>query len=503
VTLDVVRNDPAAAYREALAQLGAGSPGTALPILRALHGLWPARIEVQYAFGIACIQLGDATLAEGMRALLGACHVQPALLSTLLQQGAVFLHARMSQAAIASFEVYVTKNPQHAEAWNMLGVAQNQAGRFDLAVSAFERCLSLQPLQELAWANLGNSLFRTGDRSRAMQCYERSLQISPENVETRWNRSLCLLALGRLREGLAAFEVRWLRKHHELFAGRVIHAVPRWTGSEPIQGRRILLYAEQGLGDTIQFVRYAKAVKERGARVLIEIPQSLASLISHSLGAEFTVITSGDHVGDIDYQCPLMSLPLALDSMPDSTEFKEPYLRVRDQSLEHWRSTLGPKRRLRAGIIWSGGISDPLRNVPLVTLAQFAHLNLELIGLQPELQPGDADLIAAIPNLLWLGDQIRDFDDTAALMALCDVIITVDTASAHLAGALGRPSFLMLQLGADWRWFDERADSPWYPTFSIFRQQRFGDWSSVVTNVMHALQDMVHDGEPPLGSGGL
>ena len=270
--------------------------------------------------------------------------------------------------------------------------------------------------------------------------------------------------------------------------------VPLWLGDGPIAGKTILLHAEQGYGDTIQFVRYAPRVAQLGAQVVLEVQPELARLLSGMKGMA-VVIPRGKPLPAVDLHCPLMSLPLALGTELSTVSAEVPYLAAFDRDVATWHECL-PTQRPRVGLVWAGDKwhkNDANRSMRLETLRPLLDLpQFQFVSLQLQIRPADAQLLQHCPHLLRAGAPFRDFAETAAAISQLDAVIAVDTAVAHLAGAMGKRLLLLLPFAADFRWLRKRADSPWYPTAHLIRQHRFNDWGQVVDLLRRELIHMGH-----------
>jgi len=257
-----------------------------------------------------------------------------------------------------------------------------------------------------------------------------------------------------------------------------------WDGQESLRGKSILLHAEQGLGDTIQFARYVASIERLGASVILEAQKPLVRLLT-SLQATSTVIVQGNRLPEFDFHCPLMSLPLAVGTTLNTIPAENPYLYADPENRKAWQKRLGPKPKPRVGLIWSGAVghaNDKNRSIPLEMLATLLKLDCEYHSIQKGLREGDAECLAK-SGIISHDGGLQDFLDTASLVMEMDVIISVDTSVAHLAGALGKRVWVMLPFVPDWRWMIEREDSPWYPSARLFRQPAIGDWQSVIERV--------------------
>jgi hypothetical protein len=368
-------------------------------------------------------------------------------------------------------------DPANAEVLSNRGAALRQLGRFEEALADYDRALALAPAAAEAHNNRGVALAALARYAEALAAYDRALQLDPGFDRARFNRALARLTLGDLRGGFADHEARWTGADNQF--GRPTFAQPRWTGAEPLAGRTILLHAEQGLGDAIQFARYVPQVAARGARVVLQVHRPLAPLLSQLPVAQ--VVAFEEPLPAFDLHCALMSLPLAFGTTLETIPAAVPYLRAPATHLERWRGRLGERRVPRVGLAWSGNpaqANDRNRSMPLAALAPLRECGCELVSLQKDVRAGDRAALAAM-GLADFSPELRDFADTAALARLMDLVVSVDSSVAHLAGAMARPLVVMLCHNADWRWLTERCASPWYPTAKLLRQPAAGDWNAV------------------------
>ncbi len=384
--------------------------------------------------------------------------------------------------------------PDDATALLGLGSALSSSHRHQEAVICLERALATRPGHGETLEALGNALIGLNRHAEALEQYRAARAVKPDSPELRLNEGVVLLAMGVWPEAWAWLEAR-LSIPRLLLLDRFPRNVPHWRGEADIEGKSILLQAEQGLGDTLHFVRYAPLVAARGARVVLRVQPALGKLLANQPGAD-TVISFYDAVPDVDLQCPLMSLPYAFGTRLDNVPADVPYLRVRAEYLMVWQALLGLRRRPRIGIAWSGRQHLPLRSMPLATLAPLlARPDLEFHALQQEMPAEDRAWLAAHPLVVDHSAELKDFADTAALASLMDLVVTIDTSVAHLAGALGLPVWILLPFSADARWLLDRADTPWYPTARLFRQKRHNDWVGVVAEVEKALGARMRGGD--------
>lgn len=382
-------------------------------------------------------------------------------------------------------------NPDFPSALNNLGLTLRQQGAFAEGISLLTKALTLQPNFPEALNNLGNALKDSGMLPEAISAYEQAIALKGEDPEFHHNLALALLAVGRFEEGWSKYEWRW--QSNQLAAARHDMTKPLWRG-EAAEGRTLLIRAEQGFGDTLQFCRYAPLAAARGLRVVLEVQPALVRLMESLDGVE-QVIAQGQPLPEFDLYCPMMSLPMAFHTQLDTVPGDIPYLSAKQESIDIWKNRLansGNKRKV--GLVWAGAgrqhstdiaAVDRRRSIIPVLLAPL----MDIAGIQYySLQKGGTDAPAEF-GLIDLMNECRDFADTAALIANLDLIISVDTAVVHLAGALGKPVWVLDRFDTCWRWLRDREDSPWYPTLRLFRQHKPGDWMEVVERVRSALRE--------------
>ena len=398
--------------------------------------------------------------------------------------------------ALASCDHALALQPTYPDAWSNRGNALSDMNRADDAQQSYQRALELAPAFADAWNNLGLTQVDLGEHAQALQSYERALAVNPAAAETHWNQSLCLLQLGQLEAGWKEYEWRWERSR--IKAGRRTFAQPLWLGDFSIDGKTILLHAEQGLGDTLQFCRYAGMVSKLGAKVVLEVPGELMRLMSTLEGVD-QLIEAGQALPSFDCHCPLLSLPLAFKTDLASIPSKTPYLFADSQATREWheRIAVQAEGRLKVGLVWAGGNrphvaelrkNDARRSITFERLAPILDVpNVQFFSLQKgpsALQLPHSD---SHPNVIDYTEELDDFADTAALVANLDLVISVDTSTAHLAGALDKPVWILNRFDTCWRWMLERSDTPWYAQAKLFRQPALGDWDSVIRNARDAL----------------
>ncbi len=397
--------------------------------------------------------------------------------------------------AVASYDKAIAFAPKYAEAYNNRGNAFYHLGRAEEAVASYELAIAIRPDYAEAYNNRGNALTSLQRCTPALASYDRALALKPDYAEACFNKSVLLLLMGRFAEGWRLYE--WRKKKSNPIAARD-YPQPLWLGETDVAGKTILLTEEQGLGDTIQFCRYAPLVAQRGSRVILEVPPQLTRLAA-SLSGIAQIVETGHALPAFDLHCPVLSLPLAFKTGFATIPAEIPYLKADPDQSKAWQDRLGAKTKLRVGLVWSGGVrpNQPVsvnqrRNIPLAKFAALKNPRVLFYSLQKG-QPGEAELAELKgspwngPDILDFTGAIGDFSDTAAFVDNLDLVITVDTAAAHLAGALGKPVWILNRFDTDWRWLLDRADSPWYPSARLFRQDKPGDWESVIQRVKAAL----------------
>jgi tetratricopeptide (TPR) repeat protein len=405
----------------------------------------------------------------------------------LLNNKGIALHAcRRFEQAIQAYERALALDAAHPSPWLNKGVSLHELGRYDEALSAYEKALQLKPDYAEAWCNKGNSAYQLNRPQEALEHYGRALSVDHEDADSRYGEALALLVQGRLGEGFERFECRWRKtdadvEHH--------FDTPKWLGDRPLAGKRILLWAEQGYGDSLQFCRYAPLVARMGGEVTVEVQPALKDLVA-TLG-ECAVVAQGERLEGFDYQAPLLSLPLALGTKLETIPSAVPYLRADPHKLQQWQNRMDtPGTRPRIAIACSGRPSHKNDRNRSMALSHFAPLQemASLFLVQKDLRESDRLVLGQSPGIRFLGEDIRDFQDTAAIVSLVDLVVTVDTSLAHVAGALAKPVWILLPWAPEWRWLLQRTDTPWYPTAKLFRQERMDDWHGVMGKVLHALR---------------
>jgi hypothetical protein len=461
-------------------------------------------------------------MAEALRFLSAALQVNSTSSDAMSNLGLALHASGRFDEAIASYRNALQLAPDHPEIRYNLGNSWLELGHVDEALASYDAVLARVPGHTGALVNRGNALLRLNEPGKAIASYDAALEIAPGHpriltnrghalrrldqpsealvdfaaalsaapdfAEAQFEAAMARLTLGDFARGWKQYESRWKTG---AFAGqRRSFDQPLWLGNGPVAGRTVLLHAEQGFGDTIQFIRYAPLLAGQGANVICEVQPELKPLLSQLAGV--AVVAAGEPLPAFDLHCPLLSLPLAFATQLADIPADVPYLAAPADRVALWQDRLSSGRR-RAGFVWSGSPThknDANRSIALARLAPlFDDPGVRCFSLQTELRATDRET-RGLPHLTHLGGDIHDFADTAAIISLLDVVISVDTAVAHLAGALGKPVIILLPFAADFRWMRQRADTPWYPTAKLMRQPAFGDWDVVIAGLRDELSRM-------------
>jgi tetratricopeptide (TPR) repeat protein len=399
------------------------------------------------------------------------------------------LHKQLAQhdQALLDYEKAIALKPDYAEACYNYGTTLFELDRFDPALMQLSRAIELKPDYAEAFYNRGTTLMALRRIDDALADFAKAIALKPDYPEAAWNRGFCNLLAGRWRAGWPDYERRW--QADQTPSHWHVYGRPQWTGREDIAGKKLLLHSEQGYGDTLMALRFVRPVVEMGAHVVLDAPPALRPLLEQIDGP--TLTRPGEPAPEFDLYCPLMSLPRALDVTLETVRADVPYLAAPAAHLEKWRGRLPNPAGLKVGINWAGNPTfrhDRSRSIGLSRmLPLLARSDMQFFALQKDLRDGDGELLASHPEIEALGQDIESFADSAAIISLMDLVISSDTSVVHLAGALGKPTWILLPFVPDWRWLLDRNDSPWYPTARLFRQTKLGDWSGVVERVSSEL----------------
>ena len=448
----------------------------------------PDSAEAYYNRGLTLQELKQ--LKRARASYDKAISLKPEYAEAYCDRGNVLHELGLLEEAVANYQNAIALNTEFAGAFSNRGNVLKKLGRLYEALESFDKALTIKPDYAEAYSNRGLALQELKRQEEAVASFEKAISIKPDFAEAHWNKSVTLLLMGDFEYGLKLYEWRW--KNEALALPKRNFPQPLWLGSENIAGKTILLHAEQGLGDTIQFCSYAKMVKNLGARVVLEVPPALSGLLNGLQGVD-TLVQTGQALPEFDYHCPLMSLPLAFKTELLTIPSPSPYLCADANKLEQWSAKLGERKKPRIGLVWSGSTihkNDHNRSLKLEALLSHLSKDYEYVSLQKEVRQVDAELLAG-SDIRHYGQELKDFSDTAALCALMDIVISVDTSVAHLAGAIGKPTWVLLPYVPDWRWLLDRDDSPWYESVRLYRQSEDRRWEPVLECVAKDLAILV------------
>ena len=399
-------------------------------------------------------------------------------------------NGRLAEADLLYKKVRKTE-PNNVVAIMLSGVLTFQLGQFELSLNLLSRAISLKPDFVEALNNRGSALLELKRFDEAMADYDKAISLKPDYADAHWNKSLQLLLRGEFASGWELYEWRW--KRTQLSSPIREFEQPLWLGKEDLHGKTILLHWEQGLGDTIQFSRYVQEVANLGCKTILEVQKHLFELMKGIEGVD-ELIPNGADLPPFDFYCPLMSLPLALGTTLETIPSPISYIKSTDDKLAKWSDRLRPKSKPRVGIVWSGSSvhkNDHNRSIAVEQILGAVPEGYHLVSLQKEVRENDLDVLEQSKQIQHFGAELDDFTDTAALCELMDVIVSVDTSVAHLAGAMGKPVNLLLPYDPDFRWLLNRGDSPWYPSITLFRQGPERLWEPVLMEINASLQNYV------------
>ena len=403
-------------------------------------------------------------------------------------RGAVLSELRRSNDALTSYERAIALNPSYAAAFYNRGMALHDLKRCDDALTSFDKAIALRPDYAEAHHNRAVVLRDTQRLEEAILAYSAAIRLLPDRAECYTNQGYCFLQLGRFDEGWRLHE--WRRRLRPPI-GNLSFPQPRWLGREDVSGRTLFMHWEQGFGDTIQFCRYGKFLKARGINVVMSVQDPLNRLLTQ-LSPEVSIIRQNEVPTAFDYHCPMISLPFATGTTLTTIPTQQRYISSDERLRRMWEARLPATTKPRVGVAWRGSAThknDRYRSIDLALLSSLFSADAQWISLQygeqnPKDLPWPPELISY--NKMW-----TDFADTAAVVDGLDLVITVDTSVAHLAGAMGKPTFVLLPFNADWRWLLHRDDSPWYPSVRLFRQHHTELWVDVISRVRRASLEFI------------
>jgi tetratricopeptide (TPR) repeat protein len=430
---------------------------------------------------------------EALASLDRALTLRPNLIEAMVNRGNALNSLKRYGDALLAYDRALSLHPGHAGAHYNRGATLHEMRRYQDALTSYDRALALQANYPEAWSNRGATLYELVRHDEALASYDRAIALQPDFPEAHWNAASLRLLTGDFKRGWSEYEWRW--KYEAMAIASRNFPQPLWRG-EPIEGKTILLHSEQGLGDTIQFCRYATLVAARAARVIFEVDKPLHELMTGLAGVS-QVVQRGAALPEFDVHCPLLSLPAAFASDLETIPSAPFYLSASPQKLVEWRERFSAGNRCRIGLVWSGNPAhkrDQNRSIDLGALLPLLDIDADFVSLQKDVRPADAMVLSQRPDIAQFSGELSDFSDTAALISQLDLVIAVDTSVAHLVGALGRPVWILLPYLPDWRWLLDRDSSPWYPAARLFRQDETRAWASTVQRVREALLEFIQKG---------
>jgi tetratricopeptide (TPR) repeat protein len=475
-------------------------PADALECIDKARALAPDDVNVLNQHANVLLSLGRA--ADALTEFQAVLARSPRHLEARLNSGLAQAALGFPERALAAFDAALVLAPGQPGAQYNRGVVLLALGRYAEAVAANDSALGDAPEHANAWLNRGKALAQLNRFDEAVASYGKVISLQKDRADAHFNLAMVLLTLGDYRRGFEEYEWRWRRTG---MAPEKSRGRPLWLGDYPLARKTILLHAEQGLGDTIQFARYVPLLAASGAKIVLEVQTELKALMAPLVGAA-TVIARGEAPPPFDVHCPVGSLPLALHTELSTVPAQIPYLSADEARLAKWSGRLGELAHPRIALAWSGNPghdNDRNRSIAFAKLAPLFSPSHPLplagkgregatfVSLQRDVRNEDAAPLAAEKRVTPSGGELDDFSDTAAVLALCDLVITVDTAVAHLAGAMGRPVWVLVPFSPDWRWTRDGETTPWYPTTRLFRQVSLGDWDSVIAGVAAELKRFI------------
>ena len=495
--LRLLPNHPDALLNSSSAMHDQGEYPAALAWSEKAIAATPQRAEAHYAKAQALMSLQQ--FEDAIASYSKALEFNPNYVSALMGRGITRSRLRDFDGALDDYKSVEMLDPKNVELYNNLGIVYADQMLFDDAIAAYQKALVLSPENATAYGNLGVAYSACKNPDMAITAYNRALELSPTNYGVATNLSFALLAKGDFENGWRLFEARWKKNSHPRAFDK-----PLWLGREDLTNKKILLHAEQGFGDTIQFCRYVDELATKCKEVILLVQSPLEALCQ-TLSHKVKVVSEVPPMSDFDMHCPLMSLPLAVGTLETTIPARIPYLHADSSKRLCWEKRLDQYKGLKVGIVWSGGHHkdqpetwgvNARRNLPLRQLELLQMDGVHWISLQKgeeaeaELHQFNSQSHNGLNVIDWVAD-LKDYTDTAALIENLDLIISVDTSVAHLAGALGKPVWILNRFDSCWRWFLNRTDSPWYPTARIYNQTKPGDWDSVISEVNRDLQELI------------
>lgn len=437
------------------------------------------------AYNAGFVLSGLGRFEEALIHFTRSAELQPNHAPTLQMRAIALRNLKRFDEAIADNLRALDLDPTNPDICNNMGAILGALGRIEEALTWYERSLAINPSIARNITNRASALGDLGRFDEAMVTYQRAISVDPNFAEAPWNLALLQMLTGNFKAGWSGREARW--RIPAMAAGYLDLRQPIWLGTESVTGKTVIVCEDEGLGDAIQFVRYVPLLAARGARVILIVEEPLCSILSGLKGVAQCLLKSPDTLlPPYDYHVPIASLPLAFGTELDNIPAEPYFPRPQPDRVQAWEDRLGPRETLRVGIVWSGNPrhwNDRNRSISLRALSRILDVDATFVSLQKDPQPEDVETLREKTEIVDLTADLTDFAETAALVSCLDLVIAVDTSVAHLAAALGRPTWILLPYVPDYRWLLDRDDSPWYPTVRLFRQTGTREYGSVIERV--------------------
>ena len=488
--LEITPNLVEAHYNLGNAFYRKGDFGEAVRSFQKTLELMPELVEAQNNLGNTLVGIGR--LDEAVECYQKALEMDPDNADTYNHLGKALKDQGKLDEAILNYQMAIHSSPANAEALNNLGNLFHEQMRLGEAVERYQKALEIKPDYIDAHDNLGKTFRDLGMLNQATSCYKRSLELDPDNGETIFDLATVHLLRGNFAEGWSGYESRFKRKKwRNIYPFRL--EMPRWDGA-PFAGKRLFVHSEQGFGDSLQFVRYLPMVKERGGEVVFETVKPFMDLFKDLKGVD--ILLEGPagtrQAIDCDLYVPLLSLPGIFETRLETIPSRVPYLFAEPRKVRYWHDKL-PGTHFKVGLVWTGKATDRRRACPIEELSPLLKIpGVEFVGLQKGAPAKEVSVLPEEMAFRNIGEEFEDFSDTAAAIEHLNLIISIDTSVAHLAGAMGKPAWVLLHMSPDWRWLMNRSDSPWYPTMRLFRQSRPGHWDNAIRRMERELRALVN-----------
>jgi len=412
-----------------------------------------------------------------------ALELSPDYVEAWTNKGAILHELKRYEEAIAHYDRALELSPDYVEAWTNKGISLKELKRYEEALASYNKAIALKHDCHEAWSNQGVTLNELKHYEDALASFDKAIEIKSNYYDAYWNKALTQLVTGNFKDGWKNYEYRWKKTKADPMRHQHFQTLTNLNG---ISGKKVLVWSEQGYGDTIQFSRYIEKLIELEADVIFEVQEPLKALFKQSF-ARAKIINQDEAFGCIDFQIPLISLPLLFCTNIENIPSKKSYIQVNKEKLIYWKKKLNIEyKKINIGIACSGNINntnDKNRSIDLKFFEQIEN-QASLFIIQKELRKNDYDFLNKNKKIKFLGEEINSFNDSAAIIEIMDLVITVDTSLAHLSSAIGKPTFILLPWSPEWRWLIDRNDSPWYPTATMFRQPNLGDWEAVIKKIV-------------------